>query len=145
MLTLRHIALLTVLGTGATAAHAASVSGVVIASGEPVANARVTLFTPGLEAFFETRALGDGSYSMDRIVPGKYELGVAAVGYEYEQIGVNVGTGLLLADVSLEVESHPGAWEVVGSTAPELFDATDIGVLLSDGTLLYCQIGRAHV
>lgn len=135
----KHIALLTVLVAGTTAAQAASVDGVVTVERKPVVNARVTLFTPQLEAFYETRTLNDGGYSIDRIAPGKYHLGVAAIGYEYEQIGVNLGAEPVVADFSLEVESHPGTWEVVGSTAPELFDATDIGVLLTDGTVLYCH------
>ncbi len=36
-------------------------------------------------------------------------------------------------------ETHPGSWDIVGNTLPEFFDATDIGILLPDGTVFFCH------
>ena len=121
------------------AAPAGSVSGVVTAEGGPVADARVTLFTPALTEFFEVRSAADGSFAFAGIPDGSKHLGVAAVGFDYEQTAVDVSGIPVQQDFALGPESEIGSWDVIGNTLPELFDATDIGILLGDGTVFFCH------
>ena len=109
------------------------------AGGAPLARARVTLFTPGLGFFRERRTRAGGSYAFLSLPPGVYRLGVAAPGFEYEEIPVQAGPGLALRDFDLDPEKHAGSWAVIGTTAPETFDATDIGALRPDGFVLFCH------
>lgn len=120
-------------------AAAGTVSGVVAAGGAPVVDARITLFVPSLSEFVETRTAADGSYLIDGVSNGTRQLGVAAVGFDYEQISIDVSGTPAVHDFSLQPESEPGRWDIVGNTLPELFDATDIGILLGDGTVFYCH------
>ena len=107
--------------------------------GAPVADARVTLFTPDLAFFSEERTATDGSYAFPAVPAGGYRLGVAAPGLEYQELPLALAPGAQTQDFSLEPETHPGAWQTIGDTLPETFDATDIGVLRPDGTILYCH------
>ena len=107
--------------------------------GGPVAGARVTLFEIDLSFFRETRTAADGRYSLAVLPRGTYRLGVAHPGHEYFEAGVTIVVGRNVLDVSLIDETHPGEWQVIGNTLPELLDATDIGVLRPDGTILYCH------
>ncbi len=120
-------------------ASGGDVNGTVQAEGVPVAGARVTLLVTSLTEFFETRTTADGSFGFTRIPDGAKQLGVAAVGYDYQEVTVDVSGVPWQQDFVIEPESEPGSWDVIGNTLPELFDATDIGILLPDGTVFYCH------
>ena len=120
-------------------AHAADVQGRIAESGVGVASARVTLFTPSLTFFLEVRTTSSGTYLVTDVPAGSYQLGVAALGREYQQVTVEVGAGILVQDFQLAPESQPGRWDVIGDTAGEFFDASDIGILLPDGRVMYCH------
>src|SRR5215813_5600580 len=55
-----------------------------------VVGARVTLFTSDLRLFREQRTDGLGRYSLGLVVEGNYRLGVAALGYDYQERVVTV-------------------------------------------------------
>lgn len=120
----------------------ATVSGQVRAALPPfeaVAGARMTLFTPSLSFFAEARSDASGSYSIPGVPEGTYLLGCAKMRRDYVQQSVVVGASGLQVDFDLETESHPGQWDIIGTTAPEFLDATDIGILLSNGQIFYCH------
>src|SRR5438128_12251856 len=75
-----------VLSSAAVCLADAPVQGVATASGQPVANARITLFIPSLSFFREVRTGTDGAYSMSTVPTGQYSLGVAARGLEYQEV-----------------------------------------------------------
>ena len=108
-------------------------------SSAPVPAARVTLFTPGINEFFEVRSDAAGTYAFRDVPAGSYRLGVASPGRDYREVGLQVGMGTVRFDVSLTPETQSGSWQVIGSTLPHLLDATDIGALLPDGQILYCH------
>ena len=123
-------------------AGGATISGHVrlaAAPNDPVSNARITLFTPPLTFFAETRSDASGFYSIPGIPEGAYELGCARVRFDYIEETVSIEAGGLQRDFALEPESHPGVWNIIGTTAPEFLDATDMGILLGDGQILYCH------
>ncbi|MBC7772284.1 MAG: virulence RhuM family protein [Pyrinomonadaceae bacterium] len=120
-------------------AWAGDVQGRIMEGGVSVPSARVTLFTPTLTFFREARTTGSGDYVIAGVPAGSYQLGVAAIGREYQQVTVQVGAGVLTQDFSLAPESQPGRWDVIGTTAGEFFDASDIGILLPDGRVMYCH------
>ena len=110
------------------------------ADGVPVPGARVTLFLSDLAAFHERRTDADGRFVFSVMNPGSYRLGVAKPGFDYVERAMALPAGFVTsATFDLAPESHGGVWAVIGDTAPEVFDATDIGVLRPDGTLLYCH------
>lgn len=119
----------------------ASLSGVVrlAATSQPVAAARVTLFTPGLGFFREARSAFDGRYAFDFVPSGVYRLGVASVDRAYQEVAAVLTPGPNVRDFTLQPETSIGSWSVIGDTLPELFDASDIGVLRPDGTILFCH------
>jgi hypothetical protein len=109
------------------------VQGTVLAAGQTVSAARITLFTPNLSFFAETRTSASGAYSIPQIPDGAYRLGVASPGRAYQEIGISISGQPLTRDFSLSPESAIGQWIVIGNTLPEFFDATDIAILLPDG------------
>lgn len=119
----------------------ATVSGFVTQSGggQPVPNARVTLFRVDLSFFRETRTTGAGSYLLSNVPPGAYLLGVAIPGFDYREISITLPSGTTQSSFALLPESEPGRWDTIGDTLPELFDATDIGALRPNGTVLFCH------
>lgn len=119
----------------------ATVSGTVVRppTGTPVAQARLTLFAPDLSFFRETRSLQDGSYVLRDLPVGTFSLGAAASGYGYQETTVTLSPGANPASFVLQPETHPGAWQVIGDTSPEVFDGTDIGILRADGTVMFCH------
>ncbi len=124
------------------AAAGATVGGSVRLASPPndvVPNARVTLFTPSLSFFAEARSDAAGVYSIDGVPAGVYQLGCAAVGFDYIEASITLGAVAQLRDFDLDQESHPGQWAIIGSTAPEFLDASDIGILLPDGQIFYCH------
>lgn len=127
---------------GAGTADGAAVGGVVrelAAPGDPVAGARMTLFTPGLSFFRETRSGPAGDYTFANVLAGTYRLGCAAVGRQYAEPGVTVPAGGLTRNFSLVPENETGSWDIIGDTGEEFFDATDIALLLPDGRTFYCH------
>jgi len=119
-------------------AAAGQVIGVVRDGAGPVAGARVTLFAPDLSLFREVRTGGDGGYALEA-PPGEYRLGVAKREYEYIEEPAVIGAEPLRRDFALAPEEHPGRWDIIGDTSPEVLDATDIAVLLADGRIFYCH------
>jgi hypothetical protein len=111
----------------------------VQASGAPVANARVTVFTPGLGFFREVRTQTAGTYMFPLLPSGPFQVGVAAPGFDYIETTAVLSSGSNQLDFALLPETHQGAWSVIGDTSPEVFDATDIAALRPDGKILYCH------
>lgn len=121
---------------------AATISGQVQQSappGQTVANARMTLFTPSLSFFSETRSNSLGAYTFGDVPNGTYQLGCAALRFEYVEQVVQVVGGDLTRDFSIGPELHAGQWSIIGDTSPEVLDATDIAVLLPSGQIFYCH------
>ncbi len=122
---------------------AGTITGLVTNSdglGQPVTNARVTLFAASPFYFTETRTDASGAYALSSVPTGNYVLGVSARGLEYqERLQAITASSNDLQDFVLGAEAHVGAWNVIGTTAPEFLDATDIGILLPDGRVFYCH------
>ncbi len=120
----------------------ATVAGIVtrVSDGSGVFQARVTLFTPNLTVFLETRTAADGTYDFSGIARGIYRLGVAARGFDYVELNSAVSSGPNAFNFGLVPENHVGFWQVIGNTLPELFDATDIAILRpTDGFVMFCH------
>lgn len=117
------------------------VRGEVTDGASPVPNARMTVLTPSLSYFREARTNTLGKYAIKGVPPGTYRLGVAAIGYAYQEIEIQV-SGVAQHDFSLSPETEPGRWDIIGNTLPEFFDATDIGFVMPDGKLFYCHDTR---
>ncbi|MBI4578966.1 MAG: DUF1929 domain-containing protein [Planctomycetes bacterium] len=107
--------------------------------GSVIPAARVTLFLPDLSFFREARTDAGGGYAFAAVPAGTYRLACSALNLEYQEVGIGVGSGGASNDFSLGPESHVGRWSIVGNTAPEFFDATDIGILRRDGKIFYCH------
>lgn len=121
--------------------QASEVSGQVadISSSNPIAGARVTLFTPGLQFFREVRTTTNGAFAFSAIALANYRLGVAALGYEYQETNASV-TGLVASvNFILRVETNGGRWTIVGNTEPELLDGSGSGSLLPTGDVFFCH------
>tara|TARA_R110002072_G_scaffold141664_2_gene286898 strand:- start:2236 stop:4332 length:2097 start_codon:yes stop_codon:yes gene_type:complete len=104
---------------------------------QPISGARITLFTPQLSTFLETRTDVNGAYSI-AAPPGNFRLGCAARGFDYVENGLGVPAAGN-QDFALQLETHGGQWDVIGNTLPETLDATDIAYLLPDGRIFYCH------
>lgn len=118
---------------------AGTVQGTVRTGTTGAADVRVTLFVDSLSVFKEARSGPDGTYVFPDVPPGTYRLGAALRGKEYQQVDVTVGAGTVMRDFSLAPEVNLGRWDIVGSTLPEFFDATDIAILLADGRAMFCH------
>lgn len=136
---MRFLALALTLAAVSAASAQNGFTGQVTASGAPVAGARVTLFTPNLSQFFETRTAGDGRYTISGVPSMPYRLGVAKPTYGYQEIQVDTNGGIQKKNFALLPETHAGQWNVVGNTLPEFLDATDIAVLMANGKIFYCH------
>lgn len=108
-------------------------------SGAPIGGARISLFTPDLAFFAEARSDAAGAYELRALPAGTYRLGVAAPGFDYEEVGIAITPRLNRRDFALHVETESGRWDIIGNTLPETLDATDIGALRPDGRILYCH------
>ncbi len=119
-----------------------SVAGIVsdLATGTGIPGGRVTLFKSDLSFFKETRSAADGSYAFGSVPSGSYQLGVAKKGCEYQEESIAVvANSQVSEDFFLSAEDNPGSWTVIGTTAPEFLDASDVGVLRPDGSIFYCH------
>lgn len=105
-------------------------------AGLGVRGARVTL--EGGAFFREVRTDAAGAYGIAPIPQGTYALGASAPGLEYKERVLAVA-GAVGADIDLGLDTHPGAWEVLGDTAPERFGGTNSGTLLPDGRIFWCH------
>src|SRR5213078_4604665 len=70
---------------------------------------------------------------------GTYRLGAAALGLEYVEMPQAIVAGANVRDVVVVPQTNVGQWNIIGNTLPEQFDATDIGVLRTDGRVMYCH------
>lgn len=105
---------------------------------QPVVAARITVSTPGLSTFAEARTDAAGNYSLP-VAPGAFRIGCAAAGFDYVEDPLTVPAAGASRSFTVQPESHPGEWNVIGDTLPETLDATDIAVLLPDGRIFYCH------
>jgi len=121
--------------------RSADLSGSVLELGTsaPLPATRVTAFTPSLSFFRETRSDANGDYAFTNLPSGALQIGFARRGYGYQEVSVVLSSGPNALDAVLETESEIGQWNVIGDTLPEVFDATDIGVLLPSGWVMYCH------
>jgi hypothetical protein len=119
----------------------AIVGGVVRAAvgSAPLPGVRMTLFRADLSFFREKRTNAAGAYAFGRVPQGVYRLGAALPGREYDEQSVTLLPGRNQRNIVLGAETNTGNWAIIGNTLPELFDATDIGVLRTDGTIFYCH------
>lgn len=119
---------------------AATVSGTVRRTdSSPIPGARVTLFTPDLSSFRESRTAPDGSYAFGGTPAGNYRVGAAALDFEYREGAVDVAGADVSADFVLGPDVHPGRWSEIGNTDPEALFASNSAVLLPDGTIMFCH------
>src|SRR5436309_10253865 len=95
-----------------------------------VVGARVTFFSPDLRLFREQRTDALGKYSFGYIAEGNYGLGVAAVGYEYQERAVTISNIPVTNNFHLGAETNGGRWTIVGNTEPELLGGSGSGSLL---------------
>jgi len=119
--------------------QAATVSGQITAgTGGPVAGARVTLFTTTLSYFQETRSDAGGNYQFGGVPSGTYRLGVAARGYQYQEVSITLSGTSQTRSFALSSETQTGRWDIVG-VSPEPLGGTNGGMLLADGRLMFCH------
>ena len=138
--TWRTALFLLALCLGASEAMTTDVTGQVSKSiGGAVAGARMTLFTSSLSYFQEVRSDAAGSYRFMDVPDGTYRLGVAARGYEYQEVAATVSGGNVAQAFVLSQETQAGRWTVIGNTDPELLDGTGSGTLLPSGEIFYCH------
>lgn len=121
------------------AAGAQGVFGTISSGASRVGNARITLFTADLAFFREVRSDVLGNYLIGSVPASSYRLGVAARGFQYQEIDVTVGGSNAAQNFALAAETHPGAWTLSGSIAPELLEGTGSGTLLPTGETLFCH------
>lgn len=133
--------LLAVAGLYAQSTIAVPVSGIVqdLSSNIEIPAARVTLFSSDLRYFREARTQADGRFTFEYVGSGNYRLGVAALGYNYQERAVSV-TSLPITNIfALTAETNGGRWTVVGNTEPELLDGSGSGTLLPTGEIFFCH------
>src|SRR2546425_3922936 len=104
-----------------------------------VAGARVTLFTTDLRFFREQRSSAQGAFQFSYIGEGIYRLGVAALGYEYQEKTVVVSNAAVSLAFNLGTEINGGRWTIVGNTDPELLGGSGSGSLLPSGEVFFCH------
>lgn len=140
---LQQLACVVFMAQSNPSAIAAAVTGTVVRAESqmiPIANARVTLFEPTLQFFFEARTNEQGTFSFSNLpIVDVWRLGASSLGREYTEIEVVIEGGSFQHTFLLGAETHPGQWNIIGNTLPEFFDATDIAILQTDGRILYCH------
>src|SRR6266850_3003237 len=104
-----------------------------------VVGARVMLFSSDLRLFREQRSDGQGNYSFTVVAEGNYRLGVAALGYEYQERALTVSNTAVTNNFSLQTETNGGRWTIVGNTDPELLGGSGSGSLLPSGEVFFCH------
>ena len=81
----------------------------------------------------------DGTFDVSAIAMGVYRVGVAAPGYEYQEVGVNITSLVATTSFSLSSETNGGKWRIIGNTEPELLDGSGSGTLLPTGEIFFCH------
>ena len=104
-----------------------------------VVGARVTLFTTELRFFRECRSTDAGNFQFGVVGDGAYRLGVAAMGFEYQETNVTVSNLVITTNFFLRPETNGGRWTIVGNTEPELLDGSGSGTLLPTGEIFFCH------
>ncbi|MDB6111266.1 MAG: hypothetical protein JWR69_3016 [Pedosphaera sp.] len=137
----RHLLVFAGAFWACTTIQAVSVSGQIreSASSYAIPGARVTLFSADLRFFREQRSDAVGNFQIGYIGEGTYRLGVAALGYEYQERTVTVSNTPVTLSFNLVAETNGGRWTIVGNTEPELLDGTGSGSLLPTGEVLFCH------
>ena len=118
---------------------AAELTGVVRSdSGEPIAEARVTLVDASIR---ETRSASDGTFRFGSLASATYVLGAAARDREYVQRTVTIAAAdqATVEELVLGAEANRGRWMTVGRFDHRTFGGTNSGVLLPDGRIIYCH------
>lgn len=105
-------------------------------SGNPISQARVTLFDMPLSFFRETRTDSQGLFSIAGVSAGTYQLGVSALSFEYHEITITAGVSNLTEDFYLGAETETGSWDITGNTGGE---HPDTALLMPDGRIFYCH------
>ncbi|MBK6861627.1 MAG: DUF1929 domain-containing protein [Saprospiraceae bacterium] len=107
--------------------------------GNPVVNARVTLFTVDTIQFWESRTDITGQYLFKNLSGGPYLfLGVAARGFDYFKLATTGIIDTVVYDIKLKPETNPGVWTTIVDS-PEPLGGTDLGILLPNGNIFYCH------
>ncbi|MBI3413504.1 MAG: DUF1929 domain-containing protein [Candidatus Aenigmarchaeota archaeon] len=114
-------------------------------SGNFIKQARITLFTTDLSFFREARSDGQGYYQFGNIPAGSYQLGVAALGQEYEEVAVVISESLSTKSFNLGPETNKGKWSFTGDTSPENFQGTGTATLLPNGEIFFCHDSKDPV
>lgn len=128
--------------TGSGQALASTVQGRATRSADPqqgIGSTRITIFTPTLSAFHETRTNSSGNFSFTDVPDGSYRIGATARNFDYVENDLTVTPSLPDQNFLLSPESHQGSWATIGQTAPEYLDATNSAILLNDGRIMYCH------
>jgi hypothetical protein len=107
------------------------------ATGDPYPWARVTLFNHDLSYFQEVRTDADGAYDLADVPDGTYRLGLAARGYEYQEVPVTLAGSVVSQSFALAPETNPGRWSYIGDVVPELIEGTGSATLLPNGNEIF--------
>ena len=118
-------------------AFGVTISGQVDTSTNGVPRARITLFTTDLRYFEEERTDDSGHFEFQYVAAGSYNLGVAALGFDYQVRTLIVSNQAMDAAFNLLPEIHPGRWWSNGAESPAS------STLLPSGELLICRETQA--
>nr|MBA3847356.1 DUF1929 domain-containing protein [Planctomycetota bacterium] len=137
---MRHLVVvfifLILLGTRLDAAVVAG--SVALPGGAAAAAVRVTLATPDLWWFGETRTDASGAYRFVAVPAGSYRLGVSRRGFAYQETTVTVADDVARS-FTLANDQNRGRWSIVSDTSPDLLEGTGSGVLTPNGEMLVCH------
>jgi len=97
------------------------------------------LFTKDLRFFREQRSDAQGSFQFNYIGEGTYQLGVASLGYDYQERTLTVSNVPVISGFALLTETNGGRWTIVGNTDPELLGGSGSGSLLPSGEVFFCH------
>ena len=135
-----RLALLFILATSSfLGLRGAELNGLVRApSGEPIAQARVTLVDSSVR---ETRSATDGTFRFASLTPGTYVLGASARDREYVErtVSISAANQATFQELLLGPETNRGRWTTAGRFDHLTFGGTNSGVLLPDGRIIYCH------
>jgi hypothetical protein len=143
---------LTGQGRGAAGAQApggGAVTGFVrYASGQEIADVRVSLLVPGDRSARTTRTANDGSYRFDAIPAGEYQISVSHAGAVAKRISIRAGSELKEADFSIPdggdrrvvtgrvVMNAASTGQPIPARIGVIGVGVGVGVVRTDGTLV---------
>src|SRR5262249_43001661 len=108
-----------------------------VAAGDPVPNVRLTLFTPDVSFFRETRSDIQGEYQFTSVPNGTYRLGVAGRGDEDGENEGGLKDSAAVEALPLAPETNPGRWSIIGDIEPEILSGTGTATLLPNGQEIF--------